>query len=428
MRATRTVGTAVVLAAVALQAAGCSGEGPTGTDEVGQALSPPVGDLDDFTVIELDGDQISADLQEGQVTLPFRTRTGERRNLELEARRLRLRAPELTEGVLRSGPETSERVPLPPEQNFEVGPCPEEGPFLCGAVTLLGEEQPMVRAMIIHPELGVAFVEPVDQLMQGEADPAAHVMYHATDTTPIELEGDVLGTEESTASGSLRGTMGAPAAATFKESKIVLDGDVAFYKEDPSTVWRRQESVFNLVRLILAWVGDGWSLVLDIKGQEAWVANGPSQRARLSGSPTVNPDKLFEILTDPNYFLVHPVNDQEFTHLYMGQLVGGKPGKAAGIGNTSALGGQAGYNHSVSMVSQCSPRGGILCSVRAKAVVMAHELGHVLGGEHEDGTSSGPCSPSLMLPGGAAQAQNRSLCFSQANDNKIEAVIRNVLP
>lgn len=36
--------------------------------------------------------------------------------------------------------------------------------------------------------------------------------------------------------------------------------------------------------------------------------------------------------------------------------------------------------------------------------------------------------PSLMVKGPAAQASNRQLCFSAANNSSIEAVVSNVIP
>ena len=62
---------------------------------------------------------------------------------------------------------------------------------------------------------------------------------------------------------------------------IKLDSDATFYSLSPGTIWSRQLSVINSVRIIYGLIepltnGD-WSIIFDVEGQETWLPGyGPT--------------------------------------------------------------------------------------------------------------------------------------------------------
>jgi hypothetical protein len=248
------------------------------------------------------------------------------------------------------------------------------------------------------------------------------VIYNAVHTRPVVFAQD----EEPEDDGAplADGPMadGPEAIETF-HLDVVLDGDVEFYEIDPETVWSRQESIFVMVLLVYGIVeplsSDVWQGILRIKGQEVWVLGGPT---------TTNKVDLTNELTDPDYFLLHPVTDRDIHLFFPGYDVGGVYGRAAGIGNSSAFGGGAGMNHAFSEARASQ-------SLKAKWVVAAHEMGHLIGGTHGNGVTSGCagglfdyiCGPSLMPAGSAGEPEGRAPYFSDANDLHILSVLQGVL-
>ena len=123
------------------------------------------------------------------------------------------------------------------------------------------------------------------------------------------------------------------------------------------------------------------------------------------------------------------VEEDELHQFLVGYNVSGVYGKAAGIGNTTGgFGGGVGKNHAYSEARSSQ-------SLKTQWVVMAHELGHLIGGIHGDGVLFGCaggsfpfiCGPSLMPAGSAGAPETRASYFSDANDTNIWAVIDSIL-
>lgn len=207
-------------------------------------------------------------------------------------------------------------------------------------------------------------------------------------------------------------------------TSVVLDGDVEFYNTNPTTVWRRQESLMLAVQLTLGLIepatSDTWSVTLTIAGQEVWASGGPS---------TDDGDALINRLEDPGYFLINPVSDEQMHLFLLGYDIDGSLlGKAGGIGIQEGWGEWS--------VDPQEPRDNHLFSearstqsLHVKMVTLTHEVGHLLGAVHSRATSSGCsgsiCGRSLMND---SYGGNEAFFFSDDNDSRISTVIDAVLP
>ena len=387
------------------------------------------GDVHDFEIVEIDVADLATGLAQGRISLPVVTQAGEVISLDFQAETVQLRDPGVTQGIFRSGvgnDATIERVPLPREQNYTLGDCGTrqeptgDKPAGCGALTIIDDAQTMVSGLVVHPEIGIAFFEPVNPVLGRRDLPNLHVIYNLAGTAPIVFdEGEE---PDSLALGQPEAV--AKTAIVSETTRMVLDGDVQFFNINPATVWSRQESVFNTVRIIYGFIeplsSNPWQLNLRIKGQEVWISGGPT---------TTNKVTLTNELVDPNYFLITPVTDKELHHFFVGYNVSGVLGRAAGIGTTTAFGGAAGRNHAYS-----EARSGQ--SLKTRWVVMAHEVGHLVGGTHGNGVTSGCaggilaflCGPSLMPAGSAGSPESRAPYFATNNDLNMANVVDAVLP
>jgi hypothetical protein len=402
--------------------------------EIAEQVAAALGDeVRSFVIVDLSVAEVVRDLNAGQVRLPFVGTDARVVELDLPVDRVQLRAPGVTTGAMRSGTVRNpsiQMVGLPPEQNYSLGNCitlvdRPDGEFeACGALTVMDPSQTMLRAMVLSSQIGIAMIEPVDLVIGGRSNPNLHLVYNAVHTPPVVFSGD----EEPAfqgAPGLEQGQdIGIQSTLVQKRTGVVLDGDVTFYNIDPETVWSRQASIMNVVRVLYALIeplGSGtWQLLLDIKGQEVWIAGGPTTTDRVA---------LTSELEDPNYFLINPVDDDELHLFYTGYAVTGVFGRASGIGTTAGFGGGAGKNHAYSSARSSQ-------SFKTKWVVAAHELGHLIGGTHASGVTSGCaggimnhiCGPSIMPAGSAGGPDTRQPYFSDANDTRIANVLNAVLP
>ena len=396
-------------------------------------------ELLEFQLVKLDGARIIREVVAGKVTLPLVDEDMRRVSLDLVTLPIQLRLLNFTKGVLKSEFATlvnTDLVTLPPELNYRLGECARLEPNVkdpsCGALTILdqGPDPKMVSGMVIHPSVGVTYFEPVKQVLGvvGNWDgDGLHILYNSKHTVPPVFDaGDTAFTDTTLASQvgwrvpGLASPLSRPAAATLRQTEVVLDGDVQFYNIDPSTVWSRMESVHNIVSVIYELIepfsDNSWGLYIPIKGMEVWIAGGPS---------TTDNDALVTELTDPGYTLINTLNDDELHMFFVGYNVSNVYGQAAGIGSASGgFGGGSGKNHVFSEARSSQ-------TFKTKWVVMAHEWGHLIGSRHGDGETiacaSGflnfVCGPSLMLPGSAGSPDTRGPYFSDANDANIIAVI-----
>lgn len=269
----------------------------------------------------------------------------------------------------------------------------------------------MLQGMARVSDFGISYVQPVNQVLNTDQYPNYHVFYNAANTEEFDLgEDDVFAFEKE-------GDSSKGAKLDVDETTgVVLDGDVEFYQQDPSTVWHRQECLFFMTQvtngLLEARYSDKWRLGLQISGQEVWVSGGPSTR---------DPRQLMRRLTDPNYFLLNSLASDELHLFLVGYDVNGAAGMAAGIGDPrGGWGGGPGRNHAFSEAIR---------SQRLNQLKAAHEIGHLIGGHHSNAIQSGcpgpSCEYSLMNPFLTSQME---YFYSDENHEEIKEVVHAVLP
>ena len=392
------------------------------------------GDVFDFELVELDMNELSSNLELGSnVYLPvIASITDEIQFVGLPSSIVELR-PEL----LYAYQKTSKphlpyiEVALPIERNYRVGDCTfarqvdDNYIASCGALTILDDDKTMISGLVMTPEIGMSFLEPVDMILGGRENPGMHIVYNSKNTVnPITNDEEPPLPPINSFTQQIESIISFPYHASFS-TNIVLDGDQQFYDIDPSTVWQRMDAVYNAVDLVYThiepWSFD-WGLQMNIKGMEVWINGGPTTTDKVA---------LTDELVEQDYYLIHPVTDKEIHFFSVGYNVSGVYGRAAGIGysGSDAIGGSSGNNHAYSEARTTQ-------SFKTKWVVAAHEIGHLIGGQHGDGAQPSSdecagglwalfglegslCAPSLMPAGGAGAPDGRSAFFSNANDANI---------
>ena len=391
----------------------------------------------DFQLRELNVGDLADQMDAGRVELTVVSAQNSLATVELDARSVQLLAPGLAEGVLRSGPPTqasAQTVPLPVEQNYVLGTCEGGETPRCGGLTVLDDAHTQVGGVVMHPDVGTTFIQPVatllDELPEGTPQ-GVHVLYNQGNTEPISFPDDEGLIQQASAGDRQEASppVLADHDATGKSTGVVLDGDVQFYEQDPSTVWRRQQMNMLISRIVFA-IGEPasgsphrWGLDLEIKGQEVWVAGGPTTTDAVA--------LVDDVLGDPAYFTIHSVDSDELLIFFVGYEVGhsgyyGRAGGIPGVGSWSSTEFGGGPQNNRAWVKDM-PR----LSLGTVWGVSMHEIGHLLGGLHGDGCSgctSGSFSGTSIMPAGKATLDTRDPFFSDENDARIADILDSVLP
>lgn len=379
-------------------------------------------DVTDLQVREINVAEVMDGLESGEAIIPIATPDNEIRELTLSSRAANLRAEEVEEGILRSGDESVDRVPLPPEQNYYVGECVQpEVVRTCGGLTVLDDDRTMLRGLVRHSDFGVSYIQSVNHLLGSDDYPDMHVIYNMENTAPLEFS-----EEESPApEGETNSTQSMNRKLDVEEStSVVLDGDVEFYNINQNTVWRRQESLMLAVQLTTMLIepssSDTWELDLSIAGQEVWVSGGPS---------TNDGDDLINRLQDPSYYLIHSLSEEQMHLFLLGYDIDGTLlGKAGGIGNDDGWGEWSADPQSHTDNHLFSEARSVQ-SMHTKMATLTHEVGHLIGGRHGNSISSGcsgsSCGRSIM---NGTMTGSQEFFFSDDNDSRISDVIDATLP
>jgi len=362
----------------------------------------------------------------------------------------------LTDAFLKGGGTRARTIKLPREMNFQLGKCEKRDPT-CGNLAVIGKQ---VEGFVIDKSIGFALFEPVEMLMKRHGmkrwrgDRSCHIVYNANFHGPIPFDGDIPGDKHEHASRSGKQGLiltGKQVAQDLRRSlenvgnfliepahampfpthiPIKLDSDAEFYSLSPSTVWSRQLSVINSVRIIYGLIepltnGD-WSIIFDVEGQESWLpGHGPT---------TIDKVDLSDEINDPGYYMIHHADNNEVSYFFVGKdMSTGIGGRAGGI---CSFGGDEGHqrNHAWGQQVEDVDGGFAFSTLYGRIIVAAHEIGHTLGGLHGDGCAGGACcgagllssvcGTSIMQGGGSGVAPDfRKAFFTPDSSASIKACV-----
>ena len=337
------------------------------------------------------------------------------------------------------GGEVVERVQVPQDITFRLGCDRADAP--CGVFTFLDSDADapeQFEAILIDPVEGWTILESVPSLWEhlrlGDQPPGdkCGVVYNSAFHGAIPFDEEGVDGVESFGEGAV-------------EDKswiipIVLDGDAQFYALNPATAWARQRSMLaqvNLMYHVIEPLSSGaFDILFALKGQEAWVTPG-------TGPTTTNKVDLTDEINDPDYpMITHPANN-EVSYYFVGyDMDTGIAGRAGGICNVDGyditFGSDEAHqsNHAWGQMVTDVDGGFAFNTAFGRAVVMAHEIGHMLGGTHGDGEANdcaggglpNLCGTSLLLGGGGGAPDFRQPYFTDANDANIVACVGDAVP
>ncbi|MBT7174379.1 MAG: hypothetical protein HN900_06845 [Gammaproteobacteria bacterium] len=374
------------------------------------------------------------------------------------------RVKDLTAAFLKGGGTRARTIKLPREMNFQLGKCQKGNPT-CGNLAVVGKQ---VEGFVIDKQIGFALFEPVGMLMKRHGmkrwrgDRSCHIVYNANFHGPIPFD-DIPGDKQASRSGKqgliLTGKQVAQDLRRSLESvgnfliepanampfpthiPIKLDSDAAFYSLSPSTVWSRQLSVINSVRIIYGLFepltnGD-WSIIFDVEGQETWLPG--------YGPTTTDGVDLVDEINDPGYYMIHHADDNELSLFFVGYDVsGGTAGIAGSECNSTVytgrwldgIGTDVDHQRVHAWVQQVEDASGYeFSTLYGRIIVATHELGHILGSAHAEGCTGATCCAagllsfmcgnSIMMSGasGGVAPDFRDPFFTPDNSAKIKTCV-----
>lgn len=419
---------------------------------LGSMLQEHLGDtLRQFDLRKIRAERFRNRVSRGQpIDLPVVDEQGQLHTVLVSAERGALLAGGVKLGRLKGQDIAGE--PLGPDTSWRLG-CTESA-GACGGVTFLDEQFTQVEGLVTDFESGVSFIESADNLLsrlQGQRvsiEPGCSLVYNADHHSRIPFELDGMDPDLNQNLVDKAAPAARDKAAISYTIPIVLDADASFYSLDPDTVWRRQRSILwgaNLIYSLIEPLSAGaFDIRFEIKGQESWRPG--------FGPTTTDNNELTQAINAPDYFMYTHPDRNELSYLFLGyDMDGGIGGQAGGLCGVDGTDRRTGlpwdrtfasdlehqWTHAWGQQVPDVPEGDRdpyeFATAYGRIIVMAHELGHMLGALHSKGDQgsdvcagdtggwSRMCGTSLMMSGaaGGVAPDFRKPFFSDENDDAI---------
>lgn len=414
-------------------------------DALGENLSA-------FELRQFNTDVLLDQLETGTLTISVVDENGELVEREVPVESQTLRMDGVTTAIMKDtkGGNRYETETLPDEQGYLVG-C-NEGDGICGVVTILDEEATQIEASFMDVNAGYTFIEPADNLLATTGGSASqvtsaegcHLFYNSEQHADV-LE-DAPSHEDDTMAKvlkSLSDSWGSlPSLAATAEAQddilieqipIVLDAEANYRSINTRTVWSRQRSLLAGLNLLYGFVepfGNGnFAITFPIEGQEAWLPG--------YGPTTGVWDDLVEEINDEDYYMLNHPSDNELSYYYVGYDMDGSTAGASYVGTFCSDDEDEDKNHAWGQQVVDTSNGYAFSTLYGRTIVMAHEIGHNLGGTHADAVANtcgqgwweDVCGSTILRSGatGGADPDDRMPYFSPANSDSITECVDNEL-
>lgn len=402
--------------------------------------------LSNFELKRIDGAALVAQLDSGKATIPFVNTKKQLVSSELTTKSYSVRSVNVKAGFIkqRGSYRTS---PLPTVLHYKLGLCTPID-RTCGEITVLDSNKTRFEGFILNKDIGFAFVEPADYLLRylgdtsTKVDTNCHIMYNSAyhaeipfpedSTYPVGWNPpDLLSLFDSVAFKTARAE-----DMLNKTITMYLDSDQKFYSIDENTVWSRQESVFSSMDIIYGLIepltNGNFAINFDLKGQETWLPGfGPTEKDK---------KKLTDEINKSDYYMINHPGKNQVSFYYVGyDMNGGIAGVAGGVCNEAGYDNTFGSNeahqrnHAWGQQVKDKDGGYQFSTLYGRIVVQNHEVGHMIGGRHEDGIANTCaaglldflCGSTIMKSGaaGGVDPDFRQPFFSPKNSQNIKKCV-----
>jgi hypothetical protein len=384
---------------------GCDSNNESEADQILRAV---LADIGPFQPIQLDTKTLASSVQDGEsIQLPFVKKENILTRADVQLTLRNLRNADLTEAYIKDED----------DQSFEIVPLEEPATYQGMVVDKPGvavftiNDQVIEGNILMDPE-GWSIIEPIEPLLRqrgvDEADRQVvlkkynHIAYNVRDRldTNFNTDADILGGLESPLTTTEAGDEQLVMSA-------VADGDSDFYRlYPPDSVmpfWLKEEALLNVIDWQFNCIepeqnehnsyalcdndfdggSNGFQARVRIDRLEVWKAGGPKSTERealLRDSIRMTHQSDPPCCGEP-----HTAGRSDLVYFFSGRNLEGGTGVAARVGGLSIYDGC--FEESLPIchhaLSQFVPNEEFPATVYFQEILVAHEIGHVVGGEEQ---------------------------------------------